>query len=148
MLDLLSIQFRSVAQSCQTLCDPMNHNTPGLDVCNRNFHFKNITHRQLCIRQCWQTFIFHKYFFFYWTKRMSSFFKKTENTWFKMLCQFLVISKWLSFIYIYIYIYIHIHTYIHTHTYIYSFSYSSKMFSFLKCTKIQWNWYRYWEIYW
>ena len=24
------IQFSSVAQSCPTLCDPMNHNTPGL----------------------------------------------------------------------------------------------------------------------
>ena len=26
------IQFSSVAQSCLTLCDPMNHNTPGLPV--------------------------------------------------------------------------------------------------------------------
>ena len=25
-------QFSSVAQSCPTLCDPMNHNTPGLPV--------------------------------------------------------------------------------------------------------------------
>ena len=24
------VQFSSVAQSCQTLCDPMNHSTPGL----------------------------------------------------------------------------------------------------------------------
>ena len=26
-------QFSSVTQSCPTLCDPMNHNTPGLPVC-------------------------------------------------------------------------------------------------------------------
>ena len=26
-------QFSSVAQSCQTLCDPMNRSTPGLPVC-------------------------------------------------------------------------------------------------------------------
>ena len=25
-------QFSSVAQSCPTLCDPMNHSTPGLSV--------------------------------------------------------------------------------------------------------------------
>ena len=28
----LSVQFGSVAQSCLTLCDPMNHSTPGLPV--------------------------------------------------------------------------------------------------------------------
>ena len=27
-----SVQFNSVAKSCSTLCDPMNHNTPGLPV--------------------------------------------------------------------------------------------------------------------
>ena len=27
-----SVQFISVAQSCPTLCDPMNHRTPGLPV--------------------------------------------------------------------------------------------------------------------
>ena len=27
-----TIQFGSVAQSCLTLCDPMNHSTPGLSV--------------------------------------------------------------------------------------------------------------------
>ena len=48
--------------------------------------------------------------------------------------------------YIHIYIYTHTHTHTHTYIYIYSFSYSSKMFSFLKWTKIQWNWYRYWVI--
>ena len=29
---LLVIQFSSVAQSCLTLCNPMNHSTPGLPV--------------------------------------------------------------------------------------------------------------------
>ena len=29
---LTSVQFSSVAQSCLTLCDPMNHSTPGLPV--------------------------------------------------------------------------------------------------------------------
>ena len=29
---LCQIQFSSVAQSCLTLCDPMNHSTPGLPV--------------------------------------------------------------------------------------------------------------------
>ena len=29
---LSSVQFSSVAQSCQTLCDPMDYSTPGLPV--------------------------------------------------------------------------------------------------------------------
>ena len=32
MMALSSIQFNSVAQSCPTLCDPMNCSTPGLPV--------------------------------------------------------------------------------------------------------------------
>ena len=28
----LSVQFSSVAQSCPTLCDPMNRSTPGLSI--------------------------------------------------------------------------------------------------------------------
>jgi len=31
-LPLLTVQFSSVAQSCLTLCDPMNLSTPGLPV--------------------------------------------------------------------------------------------------------------------
>ena len=27
-----SVQFSSVTQSCQTLCNPMNHSTPGLPI--------------------------------------------------------------------------------------------------------------------
>ena len=30
--DLTNVQFSSVAQSCPTLCDPMNHSMPGLPV--------------------------------------------------------------------------------------------------------------------
>ena len=29
-----SVQFSSVAQVCLTLCDPMNHSTPGLSITN------------------------------------------------------------------------------------------------------------------
>ena len=29
---MYSVQFSSVAQSCPTLCNPMNHSTPGLPV--------------------------------------------------------------------------------------------------------------------
>ena len=32
ILNKTSVQFSSVAQSCPTLCDPMNHSTPGLSV--------------------------------------------------------------------------------------------------------------------
>ena len=31
-IDIASDQIRSVAQSCPTLCDPMNRSTPGLPV--------------------------------------------------------------------------------------------------------------------
>ena len=31
-LFLISVQFSSVAQSCPTLCDPMNCSTPGLPI--------------------------------------------------------------------------------------------------------------------
>ena len=31
-IELPSVQFNSVAQSCPTLCDPMNRSTPGLPV--------------------------------------------------------------------------------------------------------------------
>ena len=32
MIILFKLQFSSVAQSCPTLCDPMNRSTPGLPV--------------------------------------------------------------------------------------------------------------------
>ena len=31
-LSFSSVQFSSVAQSCLTLCDPMNHSTPGIPI--------------------------------------------------------------------------------------------------------------------
>ena len=37
----IAFQFGSVAQSCPTLCDPMNHSTPGLPV---HHQFPEFTH--------------------------------------------------------------------------------------------------------
>ena len=34
-----SVQFSSVAQSCPSLCDPMNHSTPGLPVHHQLLEF-------------------------------------------------------------------------------------------------------------
>ena len=34
-----SVQFSSLAQSCPTLCDPMNRSTPGLPVHNHHLEF-------------------------------------------------------------------------------------------------------------
>ena len=34
-----SVQFSSVAQSCPTLCDPMNHSMPGLPVYHKLLEF-------------------------------------------------------------------------------------------------------------
>ena len=34
-----SVQFSSVTQSCPTLCDPMNHSTPGLPVHHQLLEF-------------------------------------------------------------------------------------------------------------
>ena len=34
-----SVQFSSVTQSCPTLCDPMNHSTPGLPVYHQLLEF-------------------------------------------------------------------------------------------------------------
>ena len=40
---LIYIQFSSVSQSCPTLCDPMNHSTPGLPVHHQLLEF-TLTH--------------------------------------------------------------------------------------------------------
>ena len=37
-----SVQFSSVAQLCPTLCDPMNHSTPGLPVHHQLTEFTQI----------------------------------------------------------------------------------------------------------
>ena len=43
---LLAVQFSSVAQSCLTLCDPMNRSTPGLPVYHQLPEFtRNHIHR-------------------------------------------------------------------------------------------------------
>ena len=39
LLGIYSVQFSSVAQSCPTLCNPMNHNTPGLPVHHQLLEF-------------------------------------------------------------------------------------------------------------
>ena len=43
---LSSAQFSSVAQSCPTLCDPMNHSTPGLPV-----HHQLLEFTQTCVHR-------------------------------------------------------------------------------------------------
>ena len=35
-ISLCSVQINSVTQSCLTLCNPMNHSTPGLPVCHQH----------------------------------------------------------------------------------------------------------------
>ena len=42
LLDSDSVQFSSVSQSCPTLCDPMNHGTPGLPVHHQLLEFTQI----------------------------------------------------------------------------------------------------------
>ena len=43
-----SVQFSSVAQSCSTLCDPMNCSTPGLPVHHQLLEFTQ-THVRFCL---------------------------------------------------------------------------------------------------
>ena len=45
----VSVQFSSVARLCPTLCDPMNHSTPGLPVHHQLLEFTQ-THEQVFIR--------------------------------------------------------------------------------------------------
>ena len=39
---LFSVQFSSVTQSCLTLCNPMNHSTPGLPVHHQLLEFTHV----------------------------------------------------------------------------------------------------------
>ena len=39
---MFAVQFSSVAQSCMTLCDPMNHSMPGLPVHHQLLEFTQI----------------------------------------------------------------------------------------------------------
>ena len=43
-----SVQFISVAQSCPTLCDPMNHSTPGLPVHHQLPEFTQTHFHRVC----------------------------------------------------------------------------------------------------
>ena len=51
LISLLSVQFNSVAQSCPTLCDPMNRSTPGLRSSLRLTSIESVmpsSHLNLC----------------------------------------------------------------------------------------------------
>ena len=39
---LTCVQFSSVAQSCPTLCDPLNHSMPGLPVHHQLLEFTDL----------------------------------------------------------------------------------------------------------
>ena len=43
-----SVRFSSVAQSCLTLCDPMNRNTPGLPVHHQLLEFTQTHVHRVC----------------------------------------------------------------------------------------------------
>ena len=43
-----SVQFSSVTQSCLTLCDPMNHSTPGLPVHHQLLEFTQTHVHRVC----------------------------------------------------------------------------------------------------
>ena len=45
------IHFSSVAQSCPTLCDPMNPSTPGLPVHHKLYTTINVWYFQLYFEQ-------------------------------------------------------------------------------------------------
>ena len=47
-----SVQFSSVAQSCPTLCDPMNHSTPGLPVHHQLPEFTRLTSIESVMPSC------------------------------------------------------------------------------------------------
>ena len=49
-LQFSSVQVRSVAQSCPTLCDPMNCSTPGLPVHHQLLEFTQV---HLCASSWW-----------------------------------------------------------------------------------------------
>ena len=42
IIHILSVQFSSVTQSCPTLCNPMNHSTPGLPVHQHRPEFTHV----------------------------------------------------------------------------------------------------------
>ena len=59
LLTFSSVQFSSVAQSCLTLCDPMNHSTPGLPVHHQLLTLgllKYPTLNRICVLQNFQLY--------------------------------------------------------------------------------------------
>ena len=46
-ISVLHVEFSSVAQSCPTLCDPMNRSTPGLPVHHQLPEFIKLTSNEL-----------------------------------------------------------------------------------------------------
>ena len=49
------VQFSSVAQSCLTHCDPMNHSTPGLPVHHQLPEFTQTHVHQVCSSLGWSS---------------------------------------------------------------------------------------------
>ena len=116
-----SVQFSSVAQSCPTLCDPMNRSTPGLPVHHQLPEFTQthahrvgdaISHLILChpllllppIPPSIRVFSSESAFHMGWPKYWSFSFKEgafSYWSWFTMLCSFLIHSKVIQ-LYIYI----------------------------------------------
>ena len=47
-IDLRVSQFSSVAQSCPTVCDPMNRSTPGLPVHHQLLEFTQTHGHRVC----------------------------------------------------------------------------------------------------
>ena len=104
-----NVQFSSVAQSCPTLCNPMNHSTPGLPV-----------HHQL--PEFTQTHVNRVSDAIQPSHPLSSPSPPAPNP-----SQHQSLFQWVSssheyfghHIYKHIYIYTHTHTHTHTHTYTY-----------------------------
>ena len=126
----VSVQFSSVAQSCLTLCDPMNCSTPGLLVHPQLPEFTQIhvrrgvmpsSHPILCrpllllppippsIRVFSNESNLHMRWPKYWSFSLSI---SPMYIYTLYVCIYVVT-------YIYIYIYIHTHTHIHIYVYMY-----------------------------
>ena len=44
-----SVQFSSLAQSCPTLCNPMDCSTPGLEVLKRNGYYLEVVDYEIAV---------------------------------------------------------------------------------------------------
>ena len=122
------VQFSSVCQSCLTVCDPMNHSTPGLPV-HHQLPLPTQTPMSIYIHIHIYTYIYtyvHIYIYVY-------------------ICMYICVHMC-----IYIYIYTHTHT--HTHTYICMYIYKifgwiwNSEYFIIKNIKIFWhNYVIFWE---